>query len=142
FPRESGPGTRSYSTPMSCSAFSTRQQGCPLIFTHWLLQRWNLIAIWRPTIRLVRVVFDLRPVDWAETLAVLQSVSLADVESEVRARVLDVDGTRVTLDFPALDGETSAEQLLAVCVAGEWADRGDVESCRLVSVEWPAGLPG
>ena len=49
---------------------------------------------------------------------------------------------RVTVDFPALDGETSAEQLLAACVAGEWADRGDVESCRLVEVEWPDGLPG
>jgi len=84
----------------------------------------------------------VRPVEWAETLAVLQSVSLADVQSDVRARVVAVDGTLATLDLPALDGETSAEQLLAVCVSGEWADRGDVESCRLVSVEWPAGLPG
>ena len=90
----------------------------------------------------MRAVFDLRPVEWAETLAVLQSVSLADVRSDERARVLDVDGTLVTLDFPALDGETSAEQLLAACVAGEWADRGDFESCRLVSVEWQDGLPG
>jgi ribulose-bisphosphate carboxylase large chain len=90
----------------------------------------------------VRAVFDVRPVEWAETLAVLQSVSLAAVQSEVRARVVDIDGTEVTLDFPALDGEPSAEQLLAVCVSGEWADRGDVESCRLVSVEWPDTLPG
>jgi 3-oxoisoapionate-4-phosphate decarboxylase len=90
----------------------------------------------------VRAVFDVRPVEWAETLAVLQSVSLADVQSEVRARVVAVDGTLATLDLPALDGETSAEQLLAACVSGEWADRGDVESCRLVSVDWPAGLPG
>jgi 3-oxoisoapionate-4-phosphate decarboxylase len=90
----------------------------------------------------VRAVFDVRPVEWAETLAVLQSVSLADVHSEVRARVVAVDGTRATLELPALDGETSAEQLLAACVSGEWADRGDVESCRLVSVEWPSGLPG
>jgi ribulose 1,5-bisphosphate carboxylase large subunit-like protein len=90
----------------------------------------------------VRAVFDVRPVEWAETLAVLQSVSLADVHSEVRARVVAVDGTLATLELPALDGETSAEQLLAACVSGEWADRGDVESCRLVSVEWPAGLPG
>src|SRR5690348_18048937 len=94
------------------------------------------------TIRLVRAVFDLRPPEWAETLAVLQSVSLVDVRSEVRARVVDVDGTRVTIDFPALDGETSAEQLLAGCIAGEWADRGDFESCRLLSVEWPEGFPG
>jgi len=84
----------------------------------------------------------VRPVEWAETLAVLQSVSLGAVASEVRARVVATDGTQVTLDFPALDGEASAEQLLAVCVSGEWADRGDVESCRLVSVEWPDALPG
>lgn len=90
----------------------------------------------------MRAVFDLRPVEWAETLAVLQSVSLADVRSELRARVLDVDGTRVTIDFPALDGERSPQQLLAACVAGEWADRGDFESCRLVSVEWPNGFSG
>ena len=30
----------------------------------------------------------------------------------------------------------------AACVAGEWADRGDVESCRLVAVDWPEELPG
>jgi ribulose 1,5-bisphosphate carboxylase large subunit-like protein len=90
----------------------------------------------------VRAVFDVRPVEWAETLAVLQSVSLADVHSDSRARVVAVDGTLATLELPALDGETSVEQLLAACVSGEWADRGDVESCRLVSVDWPAGLPG
>src|SRR4051794_19376710 len=40
-----GPGTRSYSTPMSMSAFSTRQHGWPLIFTHWLPQRWSFTVI-------------------------------------------------------------------------------------------------
>jgi ribulose 1,5-bisphosphate carboxylase large subunit-like protein len=90
----------------------------------------------------MRAVFDLRPPEWAETLAVLQSVSLADVHSRARAQVVEVDGTRVTIDFPALDGETSAEMLLAGCLAGEWADRGDLESCRLLSVDWPDGFPG
>jgi ribulose 1,5-bisphosphate carboxylase large subunit-like protein len=90
----------------------------------------------------VRAVLEIRPPDWAETLAVLQSVSLAAVESEARARVVGVDGERVTVDFPALDGETSAEALLTMCIAGEWADRGDVESCRLLHVEWPVGFPG
>jgi ribulose 1,5-bisphosphate carboxylase large subunit-like protein len=94
------------------------------------------------TIRPVRAVFDLLPPDWGETLAVLQSVSLADVHSAVRAHVVDVDGSRVTIDFPALDGETSAEMLLAGCIAGEWADRGDLESCRLLAVDWPDGFPG
>jgi len=90
----------------------------------------------------MRAVFEIRPPAWGETLAILQSVSLPDGPEAVRARVVNVEGERVTIDFPALDGETSAEQLLAACVAGEWADRGDVESCRLVEVEWPQGLPG
>ena len=90
----------------------------------------------------MRAMYEIRPPGWGETLAILQSVSLPDGPADVRARVIDVEGERVTVDFPALDGETSAEQLLATCVAGEWADRGDVESCRLVEVEWPEGLPG
>jgi hypothetical protein len=90
----------------------------------------------------MRAVFEIRPPGWGETLALLQSVSLPDGPERVRARVVDVQGERVTIDFPALDGETSAEQLLAACVAGEWADRGDVERCRLAEVEWPEGMPG
>jgi 3-oxoisoapionate-4-phosphate decarboxylase len=90
----------------------------------------------------MHAVFEIRPSAWGKTLAILQSVSLPNGPERVRARVVDVDGERVTVDFPALDGGTSAEQLLAACVAGEWADRGDMESCRLVGVEWPEGLPG
>ena len=90
----------------------------------------------------MRAVFEVRPPAWGETLAILQSVSLPDGPEHVRARVVDVEGERVTVDFPALDGETSAEQLLAACIAGEWADRGDVKSCRLLEVEWPDELPG
>lgn len=90
----------------------------------------------------MRAVFEIRPPAWGETLAILQSVSLPSGPERVRAQVVAVEGERVTIDFPALDGETRAEQLLAACVAGEWADRGDVELCRLVAVEWPAGLPG
>src|SRR5262245_22069882 len=90
----------------------------------------------------MRAVFEIRPPAWGETLAILQSVSLPDGPGAVRAGVIDGDGEQVTVDFPALDGETDAEQLLAACVAGEWADRGDVESCRLVEVDWPEELPG
>ena len=86
--------------------------------------------------------YDIRPPEWAETLAILQSVSLADGPEPVRAHVVDAAGSRVTLEFPALDGERDAEQLLAACLAGEWADRGDFESCRLLEVDWAEGLPG
>ncbi|HEY2542539.1 MAG TPA: RuBisCO large subunit C-terminal-like domain-containing protein [Gaiellaceae bacterium] len=90
----------------------------------------------------MRATYEIDPPAWGETLAVLQSVSLSDGPAAVRARVVDVAGARVTIDFPALDGECAAEQLLAACIAGEWADRGDVASCRLVEVDWPQGLPG
>jgi len=90
----------------------------------------------------MRATFAIRPPAWGETLAILQSISLPDGPERVRAHVVDVEGQRVTIDFPALDGETNAEQLLAACVAGEWADRGDLESCRLVVVDWPDRLPG
>jgi ribulose-bisphosphate carboxylase large chain len=90
----------------------------------------------------VRAVFEIRPPEWGETLAVLQSVSLPDGPEHVRAHVVEIAGDRVTIEFPALADETSAEQLLAACIGGEWADRGDFEYCRLVEVEWPEGLPG
>jgi 3-oxoisoapionate-4-phosphate decarboxylase len=90
----------------------------------------------------MRAIYEIRPPAWGETLAILQSVSLPDGPQRERAQVVEVEGERVTIDFPALDGETSAEQLLAACVAGEWTDRGDMESCRLVEVDWPEGLPG
>ncbi len=87
-------------------------------------------------------VYEIDPPEWAATLCLLQSVSFAHGPEHARARVVDVDGGRVSVAFPALAGETAAEQLLAVCVAGEWADRADVRSCRLVEVDWPPGLPG
>jgi len=90
----------------------------------------------------MRAIYEIRPPSWGETLAILQSVSLPDGPEDVRGRVVAIEGERVTVEFPALDGETGAEQLLAACIAGEWADRGDFESCRLVGVDWPEGLPG
>jgi ribulose 1,5-bisphosphate carboxylase large subunit-like protein len=90
----------------------------------------------------VRATYEIRPAAWAETLAVLQSVSLADGPESVRARVVAIEGDRATIEFPALEDEVHAEQLLAACVSGEWADRGDFEFCRLVDVAWPEGLPG
>jgi ribulose-bisphosphate carboxylase large chain len=90
----------------------------------------------------MRAVYEIRPPSWGETLAILQSVSLPDGPQQARAQVVEMDGERVTIEFPALAEETSPEQLLAACVAGEWADRGDVESCRLVEVDWPEGFPG
>jgi ribulose-bisphosphate carboxylase large chain len=90
----------------------------------------------------MRATYEVRPPAWAETLAVLQSVSLPQGPDDVRARVVEVDGPRVQIEFPALDGVHDPEQLLAACVAGEWADRGDLEKCRVLEVEWPDGFAG
>ena len=90
----------------------------------------------------MRATYEIAPPAWGETLAILQSVSLADGPAAVRARVVEMAGARVTIEFPALADGCTAEELLAVCVAGEWSDRGDFTSCRLVHVEWPGALPG
>jgi ribulose 1,5-bisphosphate carboxylase large subunit-like protein len=90
----------------------------------------------------VRATFEIDPPEWAERLAVLESVGLPDALIDARARVVDRQGNEVTLEFPALAGETDATVLVSSLVAGEWGDRADMRSCRLVGVDWPAGLPG
>jgi ribulose 1,5-bisphosphate carboxylase large subunit-like protein len=89
----------------------------------------------------VKATYEIDPPEWAETLAVLESTSLPDGPEEVRARVVEVDGARATLEFPALDEPVGVAALLS-CIAGEWADRADVRRCRLVDVDWPSWLPG
>jgi Ribulose bisphosphate carboxylase large chain, catalytic domain len=89
----------------------------------------------------VKATYEIDPPEWAETLAVLESTSLADGPEGVRARVVSQNGTRATLEFPALDEPVGVAALLS-CIAGEWADRADVRRCRLVAVEWPSWLPG
>src|SRR6266540_2138057 len=90
----------------------------------------------------MRATYELDPPEWAETLAVLESTSLATGPAAVRARVVSTNGARVTIDFPALDEPLGVTALVSSCVTGEWADRADVRRCRLVDVEWPAWLPG
>jgi len=90
----------------------------------------------------VRATYVVDPPEWAERLAVLESVGLADAAVDARARVVAQDGREATLEFPALAGETDATLLVSSLVAGEWGDRADVRSCRLVAVDWPDGLPG
>ena len=89
----------------------------------------------------MKATYEVDPPEWAETLAVLESTSLADGPEATRARVVSTEGTQVTFDFPALDEPVGVAALLS-CIAGEWADRADVHRCRLVDVEWPAWLPG
>jgi ribulose 1,5-bisphosphate carboxylase large subunit-like protein len=90
----------------------------------------------------VRATFRLDPPEWVEKLAVLESVGLADADVDVRARVVDERNGTATIEFPALAEETDAAAIVSTLVAGEWADRVDMRSCRLVSVDWPSGLSG
>ena len=90
----------------------------------------------------MKATYELDPPAWAGTLATLESTSLPDGPASVRARLVAVEGSRVTIDFPALDEPLGVVALVASIVAGEWVDRGDFASCRLVDVEWPEWLPG
>jgi ribulose 1,5-bisphosphate carboxylase large subunit-like protein len=90
----------------------------------------------------VRATYVVDPPEWAERLAILESVGLPDATVDARARVVEQNGGAVTLEFPALAEATDATLLMSSLVAGEWADRADMGSCRLIGVEWPAELPG
>lgn len=90
----------------------------------------------------MRATYVVDPPEWAERLAVLESVGLADAETGARARVVAQERDEVTIEFPALAGETDATVLVSSLIAGEWGDRADMRSCRLVRVDWPAALPG
>jgi ribulose-bisphosphate carboxylase large chain len=90
---------------------------------------------------LIRVTYELDPPAAAETLALIESVGRADGPEHVRGRVIDVDGSRATLDFPAVTNDVSL--LVSALFAGEWADSAAFTRCRLVGVDWPDGfLPG
>jgi ribulose 1,5-bisphosphate carboxylase large subunit-like protein len=90
----------------------------------------------------VRATFELDPPEWGATLAQLESTGVAAGPEAARGRVVAGDGARVTIELPALAGETSVAALVSAVLAGEWGDRADVRRCRLVDVEWPEGLPG
>ena len=90
----------------------------------------------------MRATFEIDPPAWGETLAVLESTGVRTGPDAARGRVATTDGSRVTIELPALAGETSVASLVSAVLAGEWGDRADVGRCRLVGVEWPDGLPG
>jgi ribulose 1,5-bisphosphate carboxylase large subunit-like protein len=90
----------------------------------------------------VRATFELDPPEWGATLAQLESTGVAAGPEAARGRVVAAEGPRVTIELPALEGETSVAALVSAVLAGEWGDRADVRRCRLVGVAWPDGLPG
>jgi hypothetical protein len=81
----------------------------------------------------IRVTYELAPPDAAETLALVESVGRADGPEHVRGRVVEVDGDRARLEFPAATNDVAL--LVSSLFAGEWADSSAFERCRLVAVE-------
>jgi hypothetical protein len=90
---------------------------------------------------LIRVTYEVDPPAAAETLALIESVGRADGPVHVRGRVIESEGSRAVLEFPAATGDVAL--LVSSLFAGEWADSSAFERCRLVAVDWPDGfLPG
>src|SRR5256714_3099319 len=87
---------------------------------------------------MLRVTYELEPVEAAEMLALIESVGRADGPEDVRGRVVAVEGDRAVLEFPAATADVSL--LVSSVLAGEWADSAAFTRCRLVEVEWPPDL--
>jgi ribulose 1,5-bisphosphate carboxylase large subunit-like protein len=91
----------------------------------------------------IRVIYEIEPTEAAETLALIESVGRADGPEHVRGRVVAVDGSRATLEFPEENSGGDVTLLVSSLIAGEWADSAAFRRCRLVEAEWPQGLlPG
>jgi ribulose-bisphosphate carboxylase large chain len=91
----------------------------------------------------IRATYELDPPEAAETLALIESVGRAQGPAHVRGKVVAVRGARATLEFPEANWGGDVTLLVSSLVAGEWADCAAFARCRLVEVEWPAGLlPG
>jgi len=90
---------------------------------------------------MIRVTYELDPPEAAETLALIESVGRADGPERVRGHVVEQDGGRAVLEFPAVTNDVAL--LVSSLLAGEWADSSAFTLCRLVEVDWPdAFLPG
>jgi 3-oxoisoapionate-4-phosphate transcarboxylase/hydrolase len=91
----------------------------------------------------MRVIYELDPPQAAAALALIESVGRADGPEHARGRVISQDGDRAVLEFPDANWDGDVTLLVSSLLAGEWADSASFSRCRLVEVEWPAGLlPG
>jgi ribulose 1,5-bisphosphate carboxylase large subunit-like protein len=88
----------------------------------------------------IRVTYEVEPLEAAETLALVASVGHADGPEFVRGRVVSAHDGRADLEFPEENWGADVSLLVAALLAGEWADLADVKRCRLIAAEWPAGF--
>jgi 3-oxoisoapionate-4-phosphate transcarboxylase/hydrolase len=90
---------------------------------------------------LIRATYELDPPEAAEALALIESVGRAGGPEHVRGRVVDIQGDRAVLEFPAVTNDVAL--LVSSLFAGEWADSAAFSRCRLVGIGWPEEfLPG
>lgn len=90
---------------------------------------------------MLRVIYELSPPEAIEALVRVTSTGVAADPGGMRPAV-EVDGQRVALTYPDASWGADLSLLVSSVVAGEWGDLGALERCRLVHVDWPAGLPG
>jgi len=91
----------------------------------------------------IRATYELEPHGAADELARIESTGLPWGPEAVRAHVVSEGGGRAVVDFPEANWGGDATLLVSAIVAGEWADAAAFSRCRLVAIEWPAGLlPG
>jgi 2,3-diketo-5-methylthiopentyl-1-phosphate enolase len=87
----------------------------------------------------IRVTYELEPLEAADALALVASVGHADGPDEVRGRVVDSGDGRAVLEFPERNWDGDTSLLVSSLLAGEWADAAGFRRCRLVAAEWPEG---
>jgi ribulose-bisphosphate carboxylase large chain len=91
----------------------------------------------------MRLTYELDPPEAAHVLALVESVGRADGPVHARGHVISLDENRAVLEFPDDNWAGDVALLVSSFLAGEWADSAIFSCCRLVGVDWPAGLlPG
>jgi ribulose 1,5-bisphosphate carboxylase large subunit-like protein len=88
----------------------------------------------------IRVTYEVEPLDAAESLALVASVGHSDGPEFVRGRVVSAHDGRAVLEFPEENWGADVSLLVAALLAGEWADLAAITRCRLVAADWPAGF--
>ena len=88
----------------------------------------------------IRVTYEVEPLEAAELLALVASVGHSNGPDFVRGRVLSADDGRAVLEFPERNWGADVSLLVAALLAGEWADLAAIRRCRLISADWPRGL--
>jgi ribulose 1,5-bisphosphate carboxylase large subunit-like protein len=88
----------------------------------------------------IRVTYEIEPLEAAGSLALVASVGHSDGPDFVRGRVVSAHDGRALLEFPEENWGADVSLLVAALLAGEWADLAAITRCRLVAADWPAGF--